>query len=627
MMPNVVKGSDMGGLLRYLAGPGRANEHTDPTVIAGDIVTMAVYAGRIDVARAGELAKLLDSPRQTVLRGEPVLVTNYREARAKIAEGVPRKEAFDAATKDQNVWHCSLSLDPKEGQLDTARWGEIARRFMEEMEFVDRADGAPDVRWTAIHHGLTKRGGDHIHIAMAVVRPDGSLADVRRDHPRSQSAAATIEREFGLKVLASREDRATEQATRPDERGRAERVGAPETDREALRRRVRAVATATESEAEFVRELRGAGMVLRPRFAKGGTDEVVGYAIRMPAQRNTKTGNWEKAIWYGGGQLAKDLTLSSLRGWTGWDTSEDARTAAVAEWARPATTRTGRAIGPSPMSEQDAIRQLGRWSQYMSTIPTSDRDAWAKAASQTAGLFAAASVRTETKPGPLDSVSRQLARAGQLPAHRRRPQQVHGQGMRAVARMLWSMQSDAASKVALAVALTECLLAIMDMLAERDRAQAAKMLASHAHRSLTQVHMRAAGIDPTRKTVSVKEVGSPPWAAARRSLAVINREDRAAVEQEVTAGLEGWRVKRVAMAGRPGTVPVDEFGHITGEPTQPWKPGTVSRAAGPMTPPGGKQPGKSTPGWTAPRPPAGPSPYQGYNPYGPGQDRGRGPER
>lgn len=627
MMPNVVKGSNMGGLLRYLAGPGRANEHTDPTVIAGDIVTMAVYAGRIDVARAGELAKLLDSPRQTVLRGEPVLVTNYREARAKIAEGVPRKEAFDAATRDQNVWHCSLSLDPKEGQLDTARWGEIARRFMEEMEFVDRADGAPDVRWTAIHHGLTKRGGDHIHIAMAVVRPDGSLADVRRDHPRSQSAAATIEREFGLKVLASREDRATEQATRPDERGRAERVGAPETDREALRRRVRAVATATESEAEFVRELRGAGMVLRPRFAKGGTDEVVGYAIRMPAQRNTKSGNWEKAIWYGGGQLAKDLTLSSLRGWTGWDTSEAARTAAVAEWARPATTRAGRAIGPSPMSEQDAIRQLGRWSQYMSTIPVSDRDAWAKAASQTAGLFAAASVRTETKPGPLDSVSRQLARAGQLPAHRRRPQQVHGNGMRAVARMLWSMQSDAASKVALAVALTECLLAIMDMLAERDRAQAAKMLASHAHRSLTQVHMRAAGIDPTRKTVSVKEVGSPPWAAARRSLAVINREDRATVEQEVTAGLEGWRAKRVAMAGRPGAVPVDEFGHITGEPTRPWKPGTVSRAAGPMTPPGGKQPGKSTPGWTAPRPPAGPSPYQGYNPYGPGQDRGRGPER
>lgn len=621
-MPNIVKGSDMGGLLRYLAGPGRANEHTDPTVVAGDIVTLAVYGGRIDVSRATELAKLLDSPRQTVLRGEPVLVTNYREARAKIAEGVSRKEAFEAATRDQNVWHCSLALDPKEGQLDTAKWSAIARRFMEEMAFVDREDGAPDVRWTAIHHGLTKGGGDHIHIAMAVVCPDGSLADVRRDHPRSQEAARVIEHEFGLKVLASREDRATEQATRPDERGRAERVGAPETDREALHRRVRAVATATDNEAEFVRELRQAGMVLRPRFAKGGTDEVVGYAIRMPAQRNAKSGAWEKAIWYSGGQLAKDLTLNSMRGWTGWETSEDARTAAVEEWSRPTTTRGGRTVGPNPMSEQDAIRQLGRWSQYMSTIPVSDRDAWAKAASQTAGLFAAASVRTETKPGPLDSVSRQLARAGQLPAHQRRPQQVHGQGVRAVARMLWSMQSEATSKVALAVALTECLLAIMDMLAERDRAQAAKMLASHAHRSLTQVHMRAAGTDPTRRTVPVTEVGSPPWAAARRSLAVINREDRQAVEDEVSTSAQGWHAKRIAMQGRPGTLPVDELGHVLSE--QPWKASKVARAAGPLTPPaaGAKQPGKSTPGATKSTPPA-KGPYPGYNPYGPGQGRGR----
>ncbi|MFI9538345.1 hypothetical protein ACIG56_34580 [Nocardia fusca] len=102
MMPNIVKGSDMGGLLRYLAGPGRANEHTNPTVLAGDLVTMAVYAGRIDVARASELAELLDSPRRTVLRGEPVLVTNYRKAHALIAEGTPRKEAF---AWEKAVWY------------------------------------------------------------------------------------------------------------------------------------------------------------------------------------------------------------------------------------------------------------------------------------------------------------------------------------------------------------------------------------------------------------------------------------------------------------------------------------------------------------------------------------------
>ncbi|MGX1762542.1 relaxase/mobilization nuclease domain-containing protein, partial [Streptomyces lydicus] len=484
-MPNIVKGSDMGGLLRYLAGPGRANEHTNPRVIAGDVVTMAVYAGAIDVSRATELAKLLDSPRQTVLRGEPVLVTNYRKAHAMIAEGTDRKEAFDAATRDQNVWHCALSLDPKDGQLDIDKWAMIARDFMREMGFTDSADGGPDVRWTTVHHGLTKAGGDHIHIAMSVVRPDGTLADVRRDWPRSQEATRILEHKHGLKVLASREDRTTEQATRPDERGRAVRVGAPETDREALRRRVRAAAVSAQDEAEFVRDLRADGMVLRPRYAKGGTDTVVGYAVRMPAQKNRETGSWEKAIWYGGGQLSKDLTLSALRGWAGWDESEQAREAALTEWQRAGATRGGRTLAPDRLAEAQSVSELSRWSQYMRTIPVEDHDAWAKAASQTAGVFAALSVRTETKPGPLDRLSRQLARAGQLPAHRRRPQNVHGPGLRHVARMLWAAQSPAASNLALMHALIECLLEIKAMLEATDRARSAAAMASEARKALT----------------------------------------------------------------------------------------------------------------------------------------------
>ena len=30
----VVRGNDIGGLLRYLFGPGRANEHTNPHIVA-----------------------------------------------------------------------------------------------------------------------------------------------------------------------------------------------------------------------------------------------------------------------------------------------------------------------------------------------------------------------------------------------------------------------------------------------------------------------------------------------------------------------------------------------------------------------------------------------------------------
>ena len=36
MMPNVVRGDRMTGLMTYLVGPGRANEHTHPMVVAGD---------------------------------------------------------------------------------------------------------------------------------------------------------------------------------------------------------------------------------------------------------------------------------------------------------------------------------------------------------------------------------------------------------------------------------------------------------------------------------------------------------------------------------------------------------------------------------------------------------------
>lgn len=582
-MPNVVKGSDMCGLLRYLAGPGRANEHTDPKVIAGDLVTMAVYSGAIDVARATELAKLLDSPRQTVLRGAPVLVTNYRKAHALIAEGVERRKAFEDATRDQNVWHCSLSLDPKEGRLDEETWSAIARRFMTEMGFIG-GEGVPDVRWTAIHHGLTKAGGDHIHLAMSVVRPDGSVVDLRRDWPRSQAVAGVVEREFGLQVLASREDRGTEQATRPDERGRAERVGAPETDREALRRRVRATALASENEAEFVAQLREAGMVLRPRYAKGSTEEVVGYAVRLPAQRNVRTGAWEKAVWYGGGQLAKDLTLTSLRSWAGWDTSPEAQQAAAAEWGRSLTTRSGRSLRPDVLSEQDAVGQLSRWSQYMRTIPVEDRDAWAQAASQTAGLFAAASVRTETAPGPLDQLSRQLARAGQLPAHRRRPRGVHGPGMRAVARMLWSTTSPVTSNLALMEALVECLLTVRDMLSAVDRAHAARVMAGHARAALTEVHMRYQGLDPAKRYV--RDYGSPVWAAQQRARVIVDRVDaagRAEVENEIAHARDGWNARRIARSGFEGRR-IDEHGQIL-DTTTPGRKSTSQRAAGPLTPP------------------------------------------
>jgi hypothetical protein len=239
-MPNIKKGSYMSNLLVYLAGKGRANEHRDQRVIAGDTVVEAIYGGRpLSTMQAAELARLLDSPRQLILRGAPVPSVDRAKARALMEQGMDRAAAVAEATRDHNTWHCSLSLSPEEGTLSDETWAAIAHDFMQMMGFAHRDDDVPDTRWSAIHHGLNAGGGDHIHIAMAVVRSDGSCASLYLDQVRAQQACNRLEHKYGLQVLASREERGTERATTPAERARQERIGAPETDREAMERRVR----------------------------------------------------------------------------------------------------------------------------------------------------------------------------------------------------------------------------------------------------------------------------------------------------------------------------------------------------------------------------------------------------
>ncbi|MEU2106391.1 hypothetical protein [Nocardia sp. NPDC019255] len=559
MIPNISKGADMVGLVRYLAGPGKHNEHTNQRVIAGDIVSVSVFGGRIDMARGAELGRLLDSSRQTVLRGAPVLVTSYKKAKALMAEGMSKADAFEAATSDEHVWHCSLALAAAEGELSDEKWAAISRDFLREMGFIGSED-VPDVRWAAIRHGLSKKGNDHVHLALSVVRPDGGLIDTYRDLRRSQAAANVLEHKHGLRVLWSREEGGTERGATPGELRRAAERGSPAVDRELLARQVRAIAAAADTEAEFVEQLRAAGIMVRPRFSKGG-HTVGGYSVRYPPFRAQDTGVERTSLWHGGGRLSKDLTLEALRAWAGWGVTPESQEAAMAQWRGTMTTRSGRSFAPDPVSEREVITRLGQWSAYMRTIPVEDRDAWAKAAGQTSGLFAAASMSTESRPGPLNQLSRQLARAAQIPAHRRDPRSPHKSGMRAVSRMLWSPTSKAASDIAVIEAMTDCLLTVMDMLAATERANAAAAMAVHARQALTEIHLRAAGVDPDREYV--KSVGSPGWAAHARAKVVTDRPvDQARQVEKIETVAGQWAQRRIALATRPGAPEIDEFGHI-----------------------------------------------------------------
>ena len=221
----------------------------------------------------------------------------------------------DEAGVDANVWHCSLSLRAEEGVLSDEKWGTIAQDFADRMGFTE-ASGKAACRWVAVRHGLSTNGNDHVHIAMSLVREDGTKASAHNDFRNAQQVCRDLERDYGLEQLESRERGLGERGVKPAERARATRTGAVEVDAHRLEHTVRAAATASLDEGEFVRRLRRGGVLIRPRFAAGRDDVVAGYSIAgRPA-----TGY--KPIWYGGGRFVRDLTLPRVR--EGWPDSVQA---------------------------------------------------------------------------------------------------------------------------------------------------------------------------------------------------------------------------------------------------------------------------------------------------------------
>jgi hypothetical protein len=64
MIPNITRGGDVRGVITYLVGTGRREEHVDPHLVAGSAEAVMLNEGRtLDNADVGELARLLDEPR------------------------------------------------------------------------------------------------------------------------------------------------------------------------------------------------------------------------------------------------------------------------------------------------------------------------------------------------------------------------------------------------------------------------------------------------------------------------------------------------------------------------------------------------------------------------------------
>ncbi|MGP0224032.1 relaxase/mobilization nuclease domain-containing protein [Paenarthrobacter sp. NCHU4564] len=466
MIPNITRGSRMAGLMVYLASTDTdrtKNAHTDPHLVAGDAAIMSWYDdGVLDHDDALAIAKHLDQPRK--LFGVSVQVKDFQWDAAK-------KQRVHVGYKDASVWHCSLSLRAEEGALTDQQWGDIANDFVDAMGFT-AASGKAQCRWAAINHGTSENGNHHIHIAVSLVREDGTKASTHGDYKKAQQTCRELEVKYGLEQLS------TVYATRGYDR--AEKATAVRDEREmhrmSLARKVRASASASATEGEFVRRARDTGMLLRPRYAKNTTDVIVGYSV---AER-PKPG--ERPIWFGGGTLASDLKLGALR--EAWMDSPHAATEAAAEWNAAArnkhtVTRTGpEKATPSPQVWVEYTRNATALAEQLRSIPLEDHATWAKAARDVSGAFAAWSHRLEATPGPLAATAAELSRTAQLhaPQAHSKPVALPSIAGTAMLFLAASSKNKTAAQAALMVQLANMAAAIYDMHLQSGRTREAERI-------------------------------------------------------------------------------------------------------------------------------------------------------
>jgi hypothetical protein len=283
----VLRGRNVRRLLYYLYGPGKANEHTDPHLVAG----------------FGDPAELEPERRPDGSR-------DFRRLTGLLEQPLA---ALAGAPYDKPVWHCVVRAAPEDRMLSDAEWAQVAGRVMHRTGLASIGDEL-GVRWVAVRHAA-----DHVHIVATLARQDGTRPRIWNDFYRVREACHDAERRFGLRSTAPADRTAARRATRA-ETEQAARRGWAEPARVTLRREVCAAAAGAGSEQEFFTRLCQAGVLVRERRSTIGPGEVTGYAVGFPGHTARDGG----VVWYGGGKLAADLTLPKLR----------------ARWAGPAADRT-----------------------------------------------------------------------------------------------------------------------------------------------------------------------------------------------------------------------------------------------------------------------------------------------
>src|SRR5664280_2843202 len=169
MIGKITTGSSGRRLVRYLCGPGKANEHTDQRVITSGLVLCgeALAGGNLSKQQIADLGAGLDEAHET----------------------------FGTDPKGGHILHLSLSLPPGDRHLSDDQWGEIANKAMKAIGF--ETDGMQPAAWVAVSHGTSAHGNQHVHIAASLVRIDGRRVNTWQSKKVLSQVCAEIETAYG----------------------------------------------------------------------------------------------------------------------------------------------------------------------------------------------------------------------------------------------------------------------------------------------------------------------------------------------------------------------------------------------------------------------------------------------
>lgn len=531
MITAISDGASSFGLMNYLAGPGRANEHENPHLVAGSEVIMRRWGSwdELSPAQAYEIAGFVD---------QFMNETGVKPAgsRREFNKESNKREVIKGPVPN-HIWHCSLSLKPEEAAQGDDRWRMIAQDFMDEMGFTGK-DGKAPCRWVAVHHGSSKNGGDHIHIMANIVREDGTKWNRYQDQVNARKVANRLEHKYGLYVIEAREHARGARADSAADLRAASRQGRTRTNREILEQRVRAAAVASTSELDFLIRLRELGVKARPRFAQGTQDVVTGYWVGLHPKAGQRT------QWYGGYKLARDLSLPRLR--SRWPDTPVSAQQAVDAWRR-----AWRGMPPSQVSSRAEmaarVQALDAYAHALRGIDVTDPVALADATRDVAGLLGAHALAA-TDPRAIEALTRAARTAGRACQTHRRPapaagvSEVVSVGARLALSAVINKHADPVILVIQALALVEAL-AECYVAAGQARTAAEMLASSRAALETISTPTMVSDIEQLRAEAAYRalagtagEVQTGDYPAAAESTQQLVGEVREPQREFVTAG-------------------------------------------------------------------------------------------